>query len=256
MRRRFTLVAVHGNGGGGARFARVAPLVPEDVLFVAPTLPGFAERPLEPGLETLADFAGALLRELHGIPRPRVLLGHGLGGTLLLELLQRRPEAGEAVILHAPVGARLERRLLPRLMRAALVRAVAQRALGSALLRPLWRRLLFRRPPPPRELERFFEDYRRSQAFGRLFELVTPAWFAALRPVELPAALLWGERERLLAVGQLEDYRRLLPQARAVRVPDWDHFPMLEAPADYARVVTGLAAELLGLGGGVDDVPA
>ena len=40
-----TLVAVHGNGGGAHRFARVAPLMPPDVTLVAVTLPGLRRRP-------------------------------------------------------------------------------------------------------------------------------------------------------------------------------------------------------------------
>src|SRR5687768_8164295 len=42
-----TLVAVHGNGGGAHRFARVAPLMPPDVSMTAVTLPGFAAVPAD-----------------------------------------------------------------------------------------------------------------------------------------------------------------------------------------------------------------
>ena len=50
-----TLVAVHGNGGGGFRFARVEPHVADDARFEAVTLPGFGGRPAEASLRTLPD---------------------------------------------------------------------------------------------------------------------------------------------------------------------------------------------------------
>lgn len=39
----FSLIALHGNGGGGFRFERIKPFIPSEVNFVAPTLPGFAD---------------------------------------------------------------------------------------------------------------------------------------------------------------------------------------------------------------------
>jgi surfactin synthase thioesterase subunit len=65
-----TLVAVHGNGGGGFRFARVEPHVPDHIRFEAVTLPGFGGRPGDPSLRTLPDYAERLWREIEHLPRP------------------------------------------------------------------------------------------------------------------------------------------------------------------------------------------
>jgi pimeloyl-ACP methyl ester carboxylesterase len=46
-------------------------------------------------------------------------------------------------------------------------------------------------------------------------------------------------------VDQLEDYKALLPNHVVRTVPEWDHFPMLEQPEDYARVVVDLARQLV-----------
>jgi hypothetical protein len=50
-----TLVAVHGDGGGGFRFARLLEYVPDDVRLEAVTLPGFGD---ELGLPSVTDAAG------------------------------------------------------------------------------------------------------------------------------------------------------------------------------------------------------
>ena len=64
MRPRFTLVAVHGNGGGGFRFQRVHEHIADDVRFEAVTLPGFGGRPADPALQTLTDYADQLWSEI------------------------------------------------------------------------------------------------------------------------------------------------------------------------------------------------
>lgn len=240
-----TLVAVHGNGGGAFRFARAAPFVPAGVRLHAVTLPGFADRPADPALRVLADYGRWLAQALADVPRPRVGLGTGIGGTLLLEMLQQQPATLDGLILHAPVGTRLDTRRFPRLMRLPAMTRVVQYSFSSALTRPLVRRLLFHRPLPIDYTQRFFDEYRRCRVFGQMFRIITPDWFAGLRPLALPAALLWGEQERILRVDQLDDYRRLLPNHRVRVVPAWDHFPMIETPAQFMHEVTTLAHHLL-----------
>ncbi|MFN8637096.1 MAG: alpha/beta hydrolase [Chloroflexota bacterium] len=243
-----TVVAVHGNGGGAHRFARAVPLMPPDVRLEAVTLPGFADRPADPAITSLAGFADALAALVGEYPRPRVVLGHGIGGSVALELVQDRQQLVDGLILHAPVGARLDKRLFPRLMAIPGARALGKRLFAARALRPLFRRLLFSRAIPRAYLDRFFEEYGQCSVFSQMFDSITPTWFRGLRPVELPSALLWGEDERLLTVDQLDDYRRLLPGAVIRRVPGWGHFPMIEQPESYAEEVAALARAIV-LGG-------
>ncbi len=165
---------------------------------------------------------------------------------MVLELIQQDTAGIAGIILHAPVGTRLSTRWLPRLMALPGARETGRRLLASRLARPLFKRLLFSRPVPQAILNRFFDDYRRCRAFSQMFDLITPAWFDHLRPVQIPAALLWGERERVLNPDQMQDYLTLLPNCTTHTVPHWDHFPMLEQPGDeYARTVVSLAQKLL-----------
>lgn len=241
-----TIVAIHGNGGGAFRFARMRPYVPEDVAFTAVTLPGFADVPRDPGLQSMADYARCLRDMLQdsAAPGPLVLLGTGIGGSMALEYVQHYPADG--LILHAPVGTRIDTRLFPRLMKLPGMRGLGQWAFSSRLTRPFFKRLLFTQPLPDDVTNRFFDEYRQCSVFGQMFDLITADWFAGLRPVQLPAALLWGERERVLTVDQLDDYKVLLPNHLVRTVPDWDHFPMLEQPQAYAQEVVALARRLVG----------
>ncbi len=254
IRRAVSVIAVHGNGGGAHRFARVAPLMPPDVRLAAVTLPGFADVPANPMLRTLADYAEHLLGLVVAQPRPRIILGHGIGGSIALELIQHHAADIDGLILHAPVGTRLERRLFPRLMALPGARALGRRLFTARPLRPIVSRLLFSRTVPASYLDRFFDEYRLCSVFARMFDLITPSWFQSLRPTTLPAALLWGEAERLLSVDQLDDYRALLPGALVRRVPGWGHFPMIEQPGPYATEIATLARALtLQVSQGADD---
>jgi pimeloyl-ACP methyl ester carboxylesterase len=241
-----TIVPIHGNGGGALRFARLLPHMPTDVALQPITLPGFADQAADPALRSLADYAGHVHSLLADLPRPRLLLGHGIGGSIALEFVQHYAAAIDGLILHAPVGTRLDRRLFPRLMRLPGTRPALQALISSALLRPFFYRRFFQQAVPRDYVDRFFQEYGRCRVFGQMFDLITADWYRHLQPVDLPAVLLWGEDEKVLSVDQIEDYRRLLPNSRARIVPAWDHFPMIDRPADYAAEITVLARTLAG----------
>jgi pimeloyl-ACP methyl ester carboxylesterase len=240
-----TILAVHGNGGGAHRFARIVEHFPPDVRLSAVTLPGFARVPANPALRSLADYAALLARWVRAVPRPRVLLGHGIGGSIVLELVQRHASDLDGVILHAPVGTRLERRIFPRLMALPGAREAGRRVLAARLWRPILRRLIFSPAVPVAFTDRFFNEYGHCAVFSQMFDLIAPAWFRGLRPVALPSALLWGADERLLSVDQVDDYRVLLPGALVRVVPGWGHFPMIEQPRAYAEEVATVAQALV-----------
>ena len=160
-----TLVALHGNGGGGFRFDRIKPYLPPEIQFQAVTLPGFAGEPPEPALRTLQDYANKLRVMIAGEARPVVLLGHGIGGSIALEFVQHHAAEVDALILHAPVGTQLETRRFPRLMASPIVCQFGQWLFSSAIARPVFRRLLFSKPVPSRYLDRFFNEYRQCTVF-------------------------------------------------------------------------------------------
>ncbi len=87
---------------------------------------------------------------------------------------------------------------------------------------------------------------------GRRFRLLqtrpalTREWQSSLRPLALPAAILWGEKDRVLPVRGVEAFRRLLPGALVSLPGRWGHRPMVDDPSGYAREICALARALLG----------
>jgi pimeloyl-ACP methyl ester carboxylesterase len=60
-----------------------------------------------------------------------------------------------------------------------------------------------------------------------------------LHDVRVPATLVWGRLDRSHKATDPQSIRRHLPQARVVEV-DTGHFPDLEAPGEYARLLSPL----------------
>jgi pimeloyl-ACP methyl ester carboxylesterase len=242
---RYALLALHGNGGGGFRYELTKPHFPKDVLFLTPTLPGFAAIPKEPNFTTLRDYAQYVVKLLEQMPRPRVLLGHGIGGSIAMELVQKHADRIDGLILHAPVGTKLDQRLFPQLMRPRWMRKLAQNMIADPLFRPIWKRMFFSKPVPNDYLHRFFAEYRTCQVFGDMFDLITTDWFVHLKPQPVKTILLWGEKERILKHTQVNDYQKLFPKATVHLEQDWDHFPMIEQPRAYAQIIQELAEVLI-----------
>ncbi|MEM9134768.1 MAG: alpha/beta hydrolase [Actinomycetota bacterium] len=256
-----TVVAVHGNGGGSTRFSLVPRHLPAHVRFVAVDLPGFNGAPDDPSLQSVAAYADRLAdlleeaagpagegaRDGAGVEPVRpIVLGHGIGGSIALDLASRRPETMSGLILHAPVGADLDSRLFPRIMATEPVRALVRTLIAARPLRPIWRRVFFPIGAPAAELDTFFEGYRTCEAFSRMFDIINVEWFTALDPVRaVPTVLLWGENDRVLKSGQADAIAAKAPEARTVIRDGWDHFPMLEQPEEYAHVVADLATGLV-----------
>lgn len=239
----FTIIALHGNGGGGFRFERLLPYLPREIKFIAPTFPGFAGIATNKQLEQLSDFAHWLVPLTQTITTPLILFGTGIGGSIALEFAQHYPLEG--LILHAPVGTRLNKRWFPRLMRQPFMSQLGQLVFSSTMTRPIFKQWLFHKPIPETYVNRFFEAYRQSDLFGQMFQIITDDWFCKLAPINTPTALVWGAKERVLNIEQLHDYKALFPNHFVHIEPHWDHFPMIEQPAHFAQVLVDVCQKLL-----------
>lgn len=101
-----TLVAVHGNFASARWWEELRRDPPRGWRVIAPDLPGFAGTELETevSISAYADWLGRWLEE-RGVARP-ALLGHSLGGAVVLDFAARHPERCSGLILaaSAPLG--------------------------------------------------------------------------------------------------------------------------------------------------------
>lgn len=99
------LVLLHGLGGAATNWVELAPLLAPHFRLLIPDLPGHgASEPLAgvSGLQPFADRVVTVMEHEGASPAP--VVGHSLGGLVVLRLALRRPEAVSAVVLAASAG--------------------------------------------------------------------------------------------------------------------------------------------------------
>jgi pimeloyl-ACP methyl ester carboxylesterase len=160
-----------------------------------------------------------------GLERASVL-AHSLGGLSAARMASRRPEAVERLVLTAPVGAPLGRRLHGYAAPLAVSLVRSHPRLLPTLARDALR-------TGPSSLLRGALEAARSEVGVEL---------AAVRA---PTLLVWGERDALVPPSTSEGWCAALPDARLAVVPGAAHVPMWEAPDAFAGLVLDFLREPL-----------
>jgi len=210
------LVVVHGLSGSWRWWSPLVTQLAERCrlhLVQLPRLGRLRAGELASWLERLLDAAG--------LDRVDVA-GHSLGGLLATELAAARPDRVRSLVLVAPAGVPCGRgvvgRTLPLLEELYEVRTRLTTIVGDAV-----------RTGPV------------SLVHGVVY-----VWERDLRPelgaVQAPTLLVWGERDRLVPASVADEWQRLLPRSRLVRLP-CGHVPMWEAPLELAQCVLGFLGD-------------
>ncbi len=223
------LLLLHGLGDSLAGWAQVIGPLSRDRRVHLLDLPGhgLSARPADWRFETLV---AAVRHYAAGLQAP-VVAGHSLGGWIALRLARSLPLSGLQLI--NPGGAMLDRALWApfRELISARDRRSVERYLEAAFHRPPLALRLF-----PGEVIRTMW----SESAQGILDAVTEADFvseAELAALRLPVRLIWGARDRLLPAGTLDHFRRGIPDADFVELPDTGHLPHLESPRALARAL-------------------
>lgn len=183
-----------------------------------------------------------------GLERP-ALLAHSFGTVLALLHTLRHPGRAERLVLvsGAPTRAFHEgyrrsvaeelppeaRARLAEIQRAPVTDAAMRERFGLAL--PLY----FHRPPDPERRRWLVDRVRFSATVNRsiALDLETYDLTPALARVRTPALVVYGESDRVVHPEHQLEFRGRLPNARFVAFQESGHFPFLEEPEPFARVV-------------------
>src|SRR6266536_2402450 len=99
------LLLVHGLGGAAANWTELAPLLVRRHRLLVPDLPGHGGStplPAVSGLEPFADRVGLVAEREGMLPAP--VVGHSLGGLIVLRLALSRPHDVRALVLAGAAG--------------------------------------------------------------------------------------------------------------------------------------------------------
>jgi pimeloyl-ACP methyl ester carboxylesterase len=235
------LLLVHGLGGAAANWTELAPLLARRHRLLVPDLPGHGGSTPLPAVSGLAPFADrvALVAEREGM-LPASVVGHSLGGVVVLRLALRRPADIRAVILAAGAGLSLGGiwgRQLLSLFSTARPGRVAARYRGLVSRSHVLRRLVFgfvSVADPAGLTDEAVEGFLAGQL---LHTDVDGAWRALraddprqeLERIACPVLVLWGSEDVQLPLDDAFEYTRRL-RARLRVIPGCGHLLIGERP--------------------------
>jgi pimeloyl-ACP methyl ester carboxylesterase len=237
-----------GNGHCTARLAAARRYL-IDVNLDEIAYPGFEGRPRAASFEDFLETVAADLRA----STPALVYALGIGGLLALCLRARGELAETPILLQGPILWGLEHRWMPKLMRLRPAQAVLLRLFANPAFQRRFVRKYFVRPPDAATTEAFFSGYARCSAAPDFFAWFNPALLRALerdlgaRPAAMERIFIWwGGRDRVVTFQELEWTKAALRGADRwpVRVfPDWGHYPMIDAPEEWAKALSDAVAE-------------
>lgn len=247
------VVLIHGIPGSGAVWDAVADALERDHRVLVPDLLGFGASPRPKTIEELwADAqADALLEALERADVTRaVVLGHDFGGPVALELARRGPGDLIAGLCLAATNIFTDTPI-PMPIRAVtwpLLGPLAARALFS---RPSLRMMLRQGTSRPLDGDAYLGDAAQTRAIGTIFasalrELERRYAFAepALRELEVPVVVAWGDADPFFPLSQAERTAAVAGRSRLAVYEGAGHFLPSERPDELAADIRRLSQEV------------
>jgi pimeloyl-ACP methyl ester carboxylesterase len=257
------IVLIHGVAGRAAQWDETMLLLAERHTVIAPDLLGHGESAKPRGDYSLGAFASGVRDLLVGLDIERAtVVGHSLGGGIAMQFAYQFPERCERLVLVSSGG--LGHDVHPMLRAATLP--------GSELVLPLLAhsRLLetvslvpralgkvgFRAGPDMTEIARGYQSLSNAEARSAFIHTVR----AVIDPTgqrvnasdrlylasKMPSLIVWGERDRVIPVDHAQIAHEGMPGSRLELFEDSGHFPQLNRPIEFARVLGSFMDETEG----------
>ncbi|MEA2310960.1 MAG: hypothetical protein QOE28_928 [Solirubrobacteraceae bacterium] len=249
------LVLIHGITSSSVSWEPVLPLLAERFTVVAPDLLGHGESAKPQGDYSLGAFA-CLVRDLMVAigHESATVVGHSLGGGIAMQVAYQFPELVERFVLVSSGG--LGRQVSPFLRAVTLpgselvLPLVASQqviGVGGAIARAVGK-LGLRTGADLSEIARgiaSLNDLEARRAFvhtarsvidpgGQRVDARDRLYLAA----KVPSLLVWGERDPIIPVRHGVRAQTLMPGSRLELFEDAGHFPHIDDPLRFARVLS------------------
>jgi pimeloyl-ACP methyl ester carboxylesterase len=259
------VVLIHGYGDTADGWRRVVPGLLPDHRVIAIDVPPFG-RSGDPGAPLLIDFYKDFFPELFeqlGLERATVV-GHSLGGAIALHLTLQQPELVERLGLVAPAGLgkgppwwwhliagyeyawktalSVPTPLTPLLIRQGMTRFLDWRLFHDARqMRETIDHLV--------SLHGTRKSFDRLLAAGRCcIESYTGTLLEDSLAIEVPLFMVWGEHDGLVPSKHAWEFGRMHPTAHVHVFEECGHYPHIELPARFNRLLHGWLAGEAGAG--------
>jgi pimeloyl-ACP methyl ester carboxylesterase len=248
------VVLVHGITSTSATWANVLPYLAERFTIIAPDLLGHGESAKPRGDYSLGAYASGIRDLLSALGHERAtFVGHSLGGGVAMQLAYQFPEHCERLVLVSSGGLGRE---ITALLRAAslpgselvLPLLVNERVLGTGrTVGRLLGRIGLRVHTDVGEVLRghasLSDGDARAAFIHTLRTIVDPrgqrvdASDRLYLAQAIPFLIVWGERDPIIPVAHAQAAHRLVPSSRLELFPNAGHFPHLDDPLRFVRLL-------------------
>lgn len=240
-------VFVHGNPGAGEEFLFLIEAVGEFGRALAPDMPGYGRAGKPEDFDyTVSGYARHLqeLLDQQRVHRAHLVL-HDFGGMWGLAWAAEHPDrVGSVALLNTGILLNYRWHYLAKIWRTP----GAGEAFMAGATKPAVKLLLRHGNPrglPDPFLDRMWRDYDRGtrRAVLKLYRATPdPAGLARrlhamLRPLGLPALVVWGARDPYLRVDLAYRQRETFPGADVIILDDSGHWPYADNPEAVATAV-------------------
>jgi len=243
------LLLIHGMAGTCENWREVIEPLAHRHTVIAPDLPGHGASAPGGGDYSIAALAAGLRDLMLALGHDRAtLVGHSLGGGVVMQLAYQFPEMAERLVLVSSGG--LGPEVSPVLRAAALpgadlfigATARAGERVGSVVGRGL-SAIGLRPNPDMSEVARGYaslSDPERRAAFLATLRAVVGTSGQRVAATDrlyladaLPVLIIWGARDPIIPVRHGEDAHQAIPGSRLEIFDDVGHLPQLEVPGRF-----------------------
>jgi pimeloyl-ACP methyl ester carboxylesterase len=249
------LVLVHGITSTSATWANVLPYLAEHFTVIAPDLLGHGESAKPRGDYSLGAYASGIRDLLLALGHERAtFVGHSLGGGVAMQLAYQFPEHCERLVLVSSGGLGRE---ISALLRAAslpgselvLPFLVDDRVVGAGrLIGGFLDRIGLRVHTDVGEVLRGHASLSDGEARAAFLHTLRPIVDIRGQRVDatdrlylaesIPFLIVWGERDPIVPADHGRAAHRLVANSRLEIFPTAGHFPHLDDPLRFVRVLS------------------
>src|SRR4051794_21932803 len=248
------LLLLHGIANSSQTWEHVAPLLSERFTLIAPDLLGHGESATPRGDYSLGAHASGVRDVLTALGHARVtVVGHSLGGGIAMQFAYQFPERCERLVLVSSGG--LGQDVNPILRAATLPGSeivlpllAHARVLETASLIPrAFAKLGFRARPDMTEIARGYQSLSNAEARSAFIHTVRAVIDPTGQRVDasdrlylaskMPTLIIWGERDRIIPHEHAYHAHEGMPGSRLELFEESGHFPQLDRPIEFARIL-------------------
>lgn len=249
------VVFVHGLSGSWQNWLENLPFFAQHHRVFALDLPGFGASPMPPWEISIKRYGRLLVDFCDALEATNcVVVGNSMGGFVSAEAAIKAPGRFERIALVSAAGvshARMRREPAEMAGRLAVATSpLVLRFQERGLLRPGIRhwafRMLFHHPTRIRRelIWEFFAHGAGKPGFlPAIRGLMGYDILHRLEEVQIPALVVWGRNDRIVAPGDSLEYANRLPNSRLVIFDHTGHVPMAERPVRFNRLLKAFLDE-------------